>query len=155
MSSRLRPFGLLLTLAAAVAVTGCSSNADELNGTWSGTDTLSNGTQVSDTVTLTANNGNISGQFVASVNGGTIYMGTFSGVYTSPNLTFTVTVPAGAVTNQPNCSLQLTNGTAIFVNSSSGSTNPSKSLTGSVTITPNGSCTIPATTDQFMWTMAG
>jgi len=146
---------LLLTLAITAAFAGCSSHSDDLDGTWTGSDALSNGTALQDSLTLSSDNSTISGNFTATTTTGTtVYTGTISGTYNSPTYNFTITVVPGGVVGQATCSLQM-NGTGTFVNSS-GSTSPSKTLSGTFTTVPTGSCgSIVSTTDTFAWTMPG
>src|SRR5437764_1166408 len=125
----------LAAFVLAGLVAGCSSHTDDLNGTWTGTDTLSNGTTLQNSVTLTADNSTVSGTIAANTTVGVVvYTGTITGTYNAPTFTFTMTVAQGGVVNQPNCSLQF-NGSGTFVGSN-GSTSPSKTLAGTFTTTP-------------------
>src|SRR5579871_3106106 len=61
----------------------------------------------------------------------TLFTGTITGTFSFPNLTFTVTVPAGSVTNKPGCTISLT-GTALLSNFENVGS-PSSTLDGTYT----------------------
>jgi hypothetical protein len=150
MKLRLPHFSMLVL---AGLVVGCGSSSDDVSGTWIGTDTRTGLAALTDTVTLQGNSNAISGTFVATLNGVATYSGTITGTFSKPTFQFTVTVPNGSVANEPNCSLGIL-GTGTYVKSGGAYTGASKTLSGSLTVTPTGDCSIGSTAmvDTFSWT---
>jgi hypothetical protein len=140
----------MLVLAGLLA--GCSSQSNDLNGTWVGTDTRTSLSTLTDTVTLQGQNSAVSGTFVATLNGAVVYSGSITGTFSKPTFQFTVAVPNGGVTNEPNCSLGIL-GSGTFVNSGGAYSGSSKTLAGTLTVTPTGSCSLGSTAmvDSFSW----
>jgi hypothetical protein len=140
-------------IGLAGLVTGCSSHSNDLNGTWAGNQVMTNSATLVDNVTLNGENSAISGNFVANTSQGVVvYQGSITGTYAKPTFQFTVTVPQGSVVNEPGCSLSLL-GSGTYVNNGGGYTNASKSIAGTVTVTPSGNCSMGqnSTVDTFSW----
>ena len=140
----------MLILAGLLA--GCSSHSSDLNGTWVGTDTRTSLATLTDTVTLQGDNSAVSGTFVATLNGAVVYSGSITGTFSKPTFQFTVAVPNGGVTNEPNCSIGIL-GNGNYVNSGSAYTASSKTLAGTLTVTPSGNCSLGSTAmvENFSW----
>jgi len=150
MSIRGRVYTLI---AFAGLVAGCSSHSSNLNGTWSGPQTNSVTAPLVDNVTLSGENSNISGTFVANTQQGVLaYQGTINGTYSNPTFQFSVAVPQGGVVNEPNCSLAML-GTGTYVNNGGSITGASKSIAGTLTVTPTGNCSMGSSSviNNFVW----
>lgn len=119
MRCRLMALILLAALAAAcddsstpARITGPGSGTLQLAGTWTGSGADST-RQMSMTWRLTQSDGNVTGTFSATTPvGAPIYTaGAVSGTLSGATLTFTITVPGGAVEGNPDCTATFT-GTA-------------------------------------------